>query len=77
MAASGESELASDSVSGRAGARGHDASRVPEVPAARVESRVADGEPGMFFTHKVEYGAEPLIQLSVSRAWARQVAGAG
>ncbi|MFD8982455.1 hypothetical protein [Streptomyces sp. NPDC059564] len=56
---------------------GHDASRVPEVPAARVESRITDGEPGMFFTYKVEYGAEPLIQLSVSRTWARQVAAAG
>ena len=40
---------------------GHDASRVPEVPAARVESRVTDGKPGVVFTYKVEYGAEPLI----------------
>ncbi|MER7001206.1 hypothetical protein [Streptomyces sp. NPDC000410] len=47
------------------------------VPAARVESRITDGEPGMFFTYKAEYGAEPLIQLSLSRTWARQVAGAG
>ncbi|MEV6583681.1 hypothetical protein AB0M92_36710 [Streptomyces sp. NPDC051582] len=56
---------------------GHDASRVPEVPAARVESRITDGEPGMFFTYKAEYGTEPLIQLSVSRTWARQVAATG
>ncbi|WP_405787094.1 hypothetical protein OG753_03610 [Streptomyces sp. NBC_00029] len=50
---------------------------MPEVPLARVESTVTDGEPGMFFTYKVEYGDEPLVQLSVSRTWARQVAGAG
>lgn len=56
---------------------GHDVSRVPEVPAARVESRVTEGEPGVLFTYKVEYGAEPLIQLSVPRTWARKVAGAG
>ncbi|MGW3061754.1 hypothetical protein ACWC98_38445 [Streptomyces goshikiensis] len=56
---------------------GHDASRVPHVPAARVESRITDAEPGMFFTYKVEYGAEPLIQLSLSRTWARQVAATG
>ncbi|WP_406737143.1 hypothetical protein OG365_00160 [Streptomyces sp. NBC_00853] len=56
---------------------GHDASRVPEVPAARVESTVTDGEPGIVFSFKVEYGDEPLVQLSVPRTWARQVAGAG
>ncbi|MFG2489080.1 hypothetical protein ACGFSI_40855 [Streptomyces virginiae] len=56
---------------------GHDASRVPEVPRARVESEVTDDEPKVFFTFKVEYGSEPIIQLSVPRTWARQVAGAG
>jgi hypothetical protein len=30
---------------------GHDASRIPEVSAARVESRITDGEPGVFFTY--------------------------
>ncbi|MFI8391837.1 hypothetical protein [Streptomyces sp. NPDC085540] len=31
----------------------------------------------MFFTYEVECGAAPLVQLSVPRTWARQVAGAG
>lgn len=56
---------------------GPDASRIPEVPMARVESRATEGEPGVFFTYKVEYGAEPLVQLSVPRTWARKIAGAG
>ncbi|WP_406116636.1 hypothetical protein OG572_42700 [Streptomyces virginiae] len=56
---------------------GHDASCVPEVRPARVESTITDDDPKMFFTYKVEYGDEPLVQLSVPRTWARQVAGAG
>ncbi|WP_033355744.1 hypothetical protein [Kitasatospora aureofaciens] len=31
----------------------------------------------MFFMVKAEYGGPPLIQLSVRRTWARQVAAAG
>ncbi|GAA2639223.1 hypothetical protein GCM10010425_48970 [Streptomyces spororaveus] len=56
---------------------GHDASRVPEVPLARVESTVTGDDPKVFFTYKVEYGGQPLVQLSVRPTWARQVAGAG
>ncbi|UKZ02604.1 hypothetical protein BOQ63_000255 (plasmid) [Streptomyces viridifaciens] len=56
---------------------GHDSSRVPEVPKALVESWTTDDTPGMFFTYKAEYGGPPLIQLSVRRTWARQVAAAG
>ncbi|MFF2788939.1 hypothetical protein ACFVT6_19575 [Streptomyces sp. NPDC058049] len=55
---------------------GHDASRVPEVPQAWVESAITDGEAGIAFSYKVEYGDEPQVELSVPRTWARQVADA-
>lgn len=56
---------------------GHDSSRVPEVPAAVVESMITDDSPGMRFSHKVEYGGPPMIQLQVCSIWARQVAAPG
>jgi hypothetical protein len=56
---------------------GHDSSRVPQVPKAEVESTITDGTPGMSFTHEVEYGHPPIIQLPVRRTWAGQVAAPG
>ncbi len=56
---------------------GHDSSRVPEVSKALGASWTTDDTPGMFFMVKAEYGGPALIQLSVRRTWARQVAAPG
>ncbi|MGF1427500.1 hypothetical protein [Kitasatospora sp. LaBMicrA B282] len=56
---------------------GHDASQVPDVAKAEVESQLTEGMPHMFFTYKREYGGPPIVQLWLHPSWARKVARPG
>jgi hypothetical protein len=60
-------------------AAGHDASKVPEVPAAIVETcLVQPGERVLAsFSYKVEYGDQPRFTMYVPKDWARRIAHPG
>src|SRR5947209_6424863 len=54
-------------------APGHDASRVPPVPAVQVRIDRDSSAPGVVFTWKVESGEAPCIILRVPPNWLRDV----
>jgi hypothetical protein len=56
---------------------GHDATRVPAVPAARLEIDYDSDRPDVFFTWKAEDGGAPDVRLGVPTGWQREVAHRG
>ena len=58
-------------------APGHDAGRVPVVPAARLQLRRDSDSPGVVFTWKVESGELPYPILLVPRRWLAEVVRPG